>query len=118
MNYFSKKETSCKCGCGFDITPEFLGVLNEFRKRRKAPVIITGGARCKSHNKKVGGASNSSHTRGIGIDVRYSNSQEAFLIIKILMEMGIKRIGFSTKNFIHFDIDESLPQEVFWNYGS
>jgi len=37
------------------------------------------------------------------------------LAIQVLLENNIKRIGVG-KNFIHFDNDNSLPQNVMWDY--
>jgi hypothetical protein len=69
MNYFSIKERSCRCGCGLDLTPDFLILLNKIREEYGKPINLTCGARCPKHNAKVGGAKKSSHLEGRAVDI-------------------------------------------------
>lgn len=99
------------------ITSQLLAKLNQARELAGVPFNITSGARCKEHNRKIGGTPNSAHTRGMAADISYPSSQAKFLIIKALMDVGFKRIGDNQKkSFIHCDIDNSLPQSVFFDY--
>lgn len=74
----SRVEIECSCGCGFDVADyELLTVAQEsadfFLHRDRADkvvMIITSGNRCKLHNKKIGGASNSQHTHGKAMDYK------------------------------------------------
>lgn len=117
MNYFTKEETSCRCGCGMNISDKLLAKLNEARELAGVSFMITSGARCAAHNLKIGGKPNSAHTRGLAVDIQYQNSNRKFKIVSSLLKVGFVRIGDNQmKNFIHCDIDESLPQEVYFNY--
>jgi uncharacterized protein YcbK (DUF882 family) len=61
-DFFHRDEFECKCGCGFDaVDIELLVVLSDVRLHFNTPVIITGGNRCKKHNKREGGAKRSQH---------------------------------------------------------
>lgn len=116
-NYFQSHETQCRCGCGMNIKPELLALLNHARQIAGVPFSITSGARCGDRNKKVGGNQNSAHTRGLAVDIAYINSVTKYHILRGLFVAGFKRIGDNTdKSFIHCDIDESLPQNVFFKY--
>lgn len=117
MKYFSDSETSCRCGCGMNITRQLLIKLNEAREAAGVPFVITSGARCLAHNRNVGGTPNSSHTRGLAVDIACSSSQARYAILKGLFSAGFTRIGYNqAKNFFHCDIDDSLPQNVFFEY--
>jgi uncharacterized protein YcbK (DUF882 family) len=49
---------------------ELLGVLERIRWHFNSPITITSGCRCESHNKRVGGAENSMHTKGLAADIK------------------------------------------------
>ena len=61
--HFSESEFACKCGCGAEVvvSRELVDLLEGMRVCLGVPLLITSGARCKSHNLKVGGASKSWH---------------------------------------------------------
>lgn len=69
-NYFEKSETMCRCGCGFDITPETRDLANKVREAWGGPVVVASGARCRKYNEVVGGATFSAHMSGIALDLR------------------------------------------------
>ena len=73
------KETSCKCGCGLNVQPDFLVLLNEIRRSYNKPIVVLSGARCPTHNASVGGAKNSSHIEGLAVDLMRSASLRVFL---------------------------------------
>ena len=75
----STKETSCKCGCGLNVQPDFLVLLNKIRTDYGKPIIVLSGARCPTHNAKIGGAKNSSHIEGLAVDLMRSASLRTFL---------------------------------------
>lgn len=55
--YFDRKEFACKCGCGYAVVDaKLLELLTTYRSFFNAPMYITSGARCLTHNAKVGGA--------------------------------------------------------------
>lgn len=116
MNYFSQKELQCKCGCNklvFD--KDFLDKLNHIRHNVGQPLILTSAYRCHTHNKNVGGTENSSHTKGLAVDISCSDSVLRSKIIKQALNFGITRIGIA-KTFIHLDVDPNKAQNVIWLY--
>lgn len=115
MTYFSKKETSCKCGCGMNISDDLREMLDIARAYSKIPYVVTSGARCKEHNEREEGSPTSSHLKGLAVDLRADDSRERFLILAGLIEAGFTRIGIS-EEFIHVDIDEDKSGEVTWLY--
>lgn len=115
--YFKEDEFKCKCGCGMDVSDQLKKVVFEMREDAMVPFVINSGARCEEHNKRVEGRPNSAHTRGLAVDISYKSSQVAFEIEHQAHRHGITRIGRNYKfNFIHIDIDDSLPQRVSFEY--
>ncbi|EML7933745.1 D-Ala-D-Ala carboxypeptidase family metallohydrolase [Providencia rettgeri] len=103
--YFKREEFACKDGCGAcNIEPELIGVLEDIRQYFGRPVIIVSGYRCESHNRNVGGASNSQHLLGAASDFNIKNvSLKAiadYLELKYPNKYGIGRY----KTFIHIDV--------------
>ncbi len=106
-NNFSEKELSCRCGCGVNnITPDTLRRLNISRFLSDFPYILNRAGSCKKHNKAVGGVEDSDHIYWTGFDIKYSNSSQAFQIIKNSIYAGFTRI-IKYKTFIHI----GLPRE-------
>ena len=117
MNYFSEKERCCRCGCGMDIDPKLLKILNKAREIYGKPISLTSGARCLSHNEKIGASKTSSHTLGLATDIRTPDSGIRFELKAIFLSLGITRIGTNYKaNFIHIDIDKDKAQNVDFGY--
>ena len=70
-SYFQRSEFTCKCGCGTNkVKQELIDTLNVVREKLGVPVVITSGTRCKKHNTKVGGVSNSNHMAGDAADIQ------------------------------------------------
>jgi uncharacterized protein YcbK (DUF882 family) len=113
--YFRRDEFECKCGqCGFAaVDAELLEVLTDIRETYGRPVKITSACRCESHNKKVGGAKESMHTRGMAADIQvegYSPAKiEQYLLGKYPNKYGIA----ASTTFTHIDV-RSTPAR--WKY--
>lgn len=114
INYFTKDEFKCKCGCGMDVTDELKDILTTARKISDTPYVINSGARCKSHNAKVGGSPTSTHVQGEAVDIGYSSPLQLVKILFGLINAGFTRIGIHPK-FIHVDIDKHKPNAI-WEY--
>lgn len=104
-----KGTTKCQCGCGKDIEESLSWILQslerDFKKKTGKELVITSGARCQNHNKKVGGSNNSAHKRGQASDISYSTGNELYVILEYLFANDIKRIGVNfEKHFVHFDL--------------
>ena len=68
--HFSRDEFACNCGCGFDtVDAATLQVLEDVREHFDRATVINSGCRCVAWNKKVGGASNSEHTKARAADI-------------------------------------------------
>ena len=117
MKYFSEQEfKNCIPSCSIeDMDKEFLELLDELREQAGIPLILNCAYRSKEWDLKKGRSGNSSHTKGKAVDIKCTNSNSCYKIIKAALELNIKRIGVG-KNYIHIDNDGSLPQEVIWNY--
>lgn len=115
---FKDSEFACKCGCGLgieDMQPKLLNFLYHMRDDLGVPLSITSAVRCAKHNKAVGGASDSAHLRGWALDIRTPTSARKHLILTYLYKHNVPRIGIS-RNFIHFDFDPSLAQDITFPY--
>ena len=68
--HFKTSEFACK-HCGeVKVDSELLAVLELVRNHFGAPVTVTSGYRCKTHNLNVGGAPKSKHVEGIAADIK------------------------------------------------
>lgn len=112
-NNFSKSEFDCKCGC--KMPPSVLvnvvkaaDNLQILRDCLGESIIINSAYRCKDHNKKVGGKTNSSHLKGLATDITAKGSSVDLLneTIEHLIESGsLKQGGLGLYNtFVHYDI--------------
>jgi len=106
---------SCHCGCGFNVIDPRIDPIFEDIKTKIPGTKINSACRCTEHNKASGGKANSAHLIGKALDVSCGGSWNRFLLIRILLEHGVRRIGLAN-SFVHFDLDESKPQDVMFFY--
>ena len=109
---FNSTEFDCKCGaaCSSTLIDEALVVfLQQIRNYFKKPIIITSGYRCAAHNKEVGGATNSYHTKGQAADI-VVNGVSPQEVAKYAESIGIKGIGLYD-TFVHID---TRTNKSFW----
>jgi hypothetical protein len=95
------------------LDPSFLERLDWARERAGFPFIITSGKRTIDENLGVGGVQDSSHVKGVGVDLACTNSVQRFAMVEALLYVGFKRIGIYDKH-VHVDQDITLPQKVMW----
>lgn len=111
-----KGEIACHCGCGLVIADrEFIALLSYAREVANFTFPITSWCRCKDHNFKVGGSSDSAHLKGLGVDIGFRDGLLRYKIIQALSSVGIKRIGVGL-DFIHADVDTSKSYQGMWLY--
>lgn len=68
--HFSKHEFLCKDGSESDIDPRLIEMLERVRAHFDCPVVITSGYRSPDYNRRVGGAKNSYHVKGMAADIK------------------------------------------------
>jgi len=94
---------------------DFLAKLDKAREYANIPFIITSAYRTKEHNAKIGGVANSSHLKGLAVDIRVNSSKERFFVLNALILVGFNRIGVA-ETFIHVDDDKEKTNNVIWTY--
>jgi zinc D-Ala-D-Ala carboxypeptidase len=93
----------------------FLTMLDSARELAGIPFVINSAFRTEEHNKKVGGKPNSSHLKGLAVDIKATNSRTRFLVLNALIAAGFNRIGIAD-TFIHVDFDLTKDKDVIWTY--
>ena len=69
IKYFTPAEFKCRCGCGAgDMNEKLIRNADKVREHFGAPITVSSGRRCATHNAKVGGVSNSRHMSGKAMD--------------------------------------------------
>ena len=102
-------------GSGQLMDKELLEMLDDVRDKFDKPIHINSGYRTPQHNEAVGGTENSSHLKGLAVDIACDNSIDRFDLINCPLDVGFSRIGVA-KTFIHADIDPDKAQGVMWTY--
>ena len=98
-----------------NMNQEFLHNLDRARELAGIPFVITSSYRTPEKNKEVGGSENSSHLKGLAVDIRVRSSSERHTILGSLICVGFNRIGIG-QNFIHVDQDPDKASNVIWTY--
>jgi len=94
---------------------DFLAKLDEARELAGIPFIINSAYRSPGHNAKIGGKPNSSHLRGLAVDIKATDSRTRFTVLNALISVGFNRIGIAD-TFIHVDLDCEKSDRVIWTY--
>ena len=99
---------------------EFICRLDSIRRQFGKPIYINSGYRTEEHNDyliKAGAKAspNSSHMKGIAVDIKCSNDADRFELVALALAHGFSRIGIA-KTFIHLDYDEMKNQKRIWVY--
>jgi uncharacterized protein YcbK (DUF882 family) len=81
--------------------------LQVLREKIDRPITVTSGYRSPSHNKKIGGAKNSFHVRGMAADIKAEGltPKELIDVIEELIEEGLMVPGGIGKysSWVHYD---------------
>lgn len=96
---------------------KFVRTLDSVRENVNFPFVINSGYRTQEHNEKVGGVSDSAHTRGwaADIDIPHPESANRYTMLVYFLRWGIRRIGIAD-SYIHVDMDPVKPSGVIWTY--
>lgn len=86
-------QLGCPCGCGTNRMKDDMVMKLMFAEGISGKrFAYTSGYRCTKHNQEVGGAIDSSHLYGEGVNIFYSTEGDCFLILKALIGAGFERI--------------------------
>lgn len=99
---FTEKELQCPCCSACKMDKTFLFKLQKLREALGKPLRVSSGYRCKTHNEKVGGVSNSKHLLGKAADIIISTSPVRYMVLREAIKLGFSGIGVYS-NFIHLD---------------
>lgn len=70
---FSRREFECQgvgcCGGAAPVDSALVEALQQLRDQIEKPLTISSGFRCRTHNRRIGGAEGSQHTFGRAVDV-------------------------------------------------
>lgn len=117
--YFNSTEFDCHgSGCCSTtlINETLVEYLQKIREHFGKPITITSGYRCATHNRNVGGATGSRHSKGDAADIVVSGVTPRE-VAKYAESIGIKGIGLYETNadghFVHID---TRTTKSFW-YG-
>lgn len=117
--YFNSTEFDCHgSGCCSTtlINETLVEYLQKIREHFGKPITITSGYRCATHNRNVGGATGSRHSKGDAADIVVSGVAPRE-VAKYAESIGIKGIGLYETNadghFVHID---TRTTKSFW-YG-
>ena len=117
MKYFNYEEFDSPDiqGSGQLMDEKILSMLDEVREMYGKPISINSGYRTVRHNANVGGKANSSHLKGLAVDIACSTSRDRYSLLEALKSVGFNRIGIAN-SFIHVDIDSNKSDKVVWVY--
>lgn len=109
---FTREEFRCKCGgkhCGgFPVEPaeRLVRLAQTVRSHFDAPVVITSGVRCETHNEKVGGVPGSRHKKGTAMDFTVRGVPAA-KVLAFVLEQPQTRYAYNIDgSCIHMDVGE------------
>lgn len=116
---FNSTEFDCHgSGCCSQtlINETLVEYLQKIREHFGKPITITSGYRCETHNKRIGGATGSRHSKGDAADIVVSgvSSRE---VAKYAESIGVKGIGlYETATDGYFTHIDTRTTKSFW-YG-
>jgi uncharacterized protein YcbK (DUF882 family) len=112
-NNFTLQEFNSKCGRDIpnNVLPNIIQLAKNLQVLRDAvgkSISITSGYRSPQHNKKIGGAKDSQHVKGMAADIKVAGMtpKEVALVIEGLIESGkMKQGGIGIyASWVHYDI--------------
>lgn len=104
---FDSSEFTCKCGeCdGGGVKWLLIRNLETLREVVGRPIKVTSGYRCSEHNRKVGGVTDSFHTKGLAADIVCEGLSTDELAAKASKVFNLGGVGYYPKEgFVHVDV--------------
>lgn len=100
---FNERELACR-HCGEVIlVPRLVLLLQKIRDAIGKPITITSGYRCPTHNRNIGGATQSRHMQGQAADI-VVNGMTPAQVAKVAEKCGAGGIGVYKSGFTHVDV--------------
>jgi len=118
--FFKMEEFSCRCSyaeCEESnqfMDERFLELIFKVRAQLDFPFYVTSGFRCVKHNRDVGGAKNSYHTKGLAVDIAMYNDYDRYELLEQLMAHGLSAIIY--KSFVHIELRPGQPKLLRGSY--
>ena len=110
IKYFDKDEFKCKCGgkycTGYPKEPQRLLVesADDVREYFDAPITVSSGLRCTTHNANCGGVSNSRHLSGKAMDFCVKGKTANQVLVYVRTLPNIRYCYAIDNNYVHMDI--------------
>jgi zinc D-Ala-D-Ala carboxypeptidase len=101
--YFTEKEIK-------GLESKLVKVLDNARGIANTPFIISSGFRTAIDNKRVGGVPNSSHLKGLAVDLVCTDNAKRTKILRALYSCGVPLFIEVARKHIHVDIDSAIHQ--------
>lgn len=101
--YFSQKEVD-----KFKLVPELWKMLDEMRDKAGTPFVISSGFRTLAQNLQAGGKPNSSHLRGLAVDIKCDDNFKRAKMLKGISPFIDNIFLEMAPSHIHIDIDSKI----------
>lgn len=111
IKYFTPDEFKCKCGgkhCdGFPVpmSRNLLLLMDSVREHYDAPITISSGVRCQTHNAAVGGVYNSRHLAGKACDFSVRGKSASAVVTYLGTVPGVRYTYAIDSGWVHVDVD-------------
>lgn len=100
---FKSREFKCPCCNIVAYSDKMIDRLQILRSLMNCSITITSGYRCKAHNTKVKGSSNSLHMQGIAVDIKVPSNRLADLKKYANLVFHDSGVGYYP-NHVHVDL--------------
>ena len=110
VKYFRREEFQCHCGGKYcngypaEMKKKLLVVADRVREHFGAAALVSSGARCETHNKNVGGVTNSRHLVGKAMDFCIRGKTAAEVLEYVQQQPEIRYAYACDSLYIHMDI--------------
>jgi hypothetical protein len=92
------------------LDPAFQETLTRIAARLPFTLFITEGVPASKEGSHV---KESEHFEGLGVDVRVKGGWERYMVVKVALEEGLKRVGVYNAH-VHLGQSQTLPSPVLW----